>query len=331
MESDLRILHVIPGSSHGNSMVFAKRQAAALAPHVDKLEIFFPVFRSPRGFLRSFVELKREILHGGYDIVHAHYGTITAMMCILAKGKARIIIVFRGSDINPAANVSWLRNRVQKFLSYLSSIAADHVICVSEELRRHLWWRRSAISVMPTGCDVQTFMPMCKAHARAMLQHRLPRPDDWPLILFNAGSTPEFKGERIVRDALLILWRERGMRCHLVVTRNDILPEHMPTLLNACDVVVLASLFEGSPTILQEALACNKAVVSTPAGDAAVRLAEVNGSYCVAERTPQALAEGLMQALAYDGKRNGREIAMRDCDQRILAKRVFEIYKELAG
>ncbi len=44
-------------------------------------------------------------------------------------------------------------------------------------------------------------------------------------------------------------------------------PEELADLLNVSDVLVLSSYFEGSPTVVKEALACNLPVVSTDCGD----------------------------------------------------------------
>jgi glycosyltransferase involved in cell wall biosynthesis len=46
-------------------------------------------------------------------------------------------------------------------------------------------------------------------------------------------------------------------------------PDSMPEILNCADVLVLCSLYEGSPTTVKEALACGVPVVTAPVGDVA--------------------------------------------------------------
>ena len=46
-------------------------------------------------------------------------------------------------------------------------------------------------------------------------------------------------------------------------------PDRMPEILNCADVLALCSLFEGSPTVVKEALACGVPVVTAPLGDVA--------------------------------------------------------------
>ena len=51
----------------------------------------------------------------------------------------------------------------------------------------------------------------------------------------------------------------------------------MPLYMNACDVLLLTSLHEGSPNVVKEALACNLPVVSVPVGDIPERIGRVPG------------------------------------------------------
>ena len=62
---------------------------------------------------------------------------------------------------------------------------------------------------------------------------------------------------------------------HLSGVPND----HVPIWLNASDVVLLTSLHEGSPTIIKEALACNRPVVSVDVGDVRERIRGVDGCF----------------------------------------------------
>ena len=65
---------------------------------------------------------------------------------------------------------------------------------------------------------------------------------------------------------------------------GEISNEEIPKLLNCADVFVFASLYEGSPTVIKEALACNIPVVSVDVGDVRSVIYEINGCY-IAKRT----------------------------------------------
>jgi len=66
--------------------------------------------------------------------------------------------------------------------------------------------------------------------------------------------------------------------------------------LNASDIVLLTSLYEGSPTIIKEALACNVPIVSVDVGDVSKRIQGIEGCY-LALPEPDDLATKLHMVL----------------------------------
>src|SRR5207245_1424254 len=68
----------------------------------------------------------------------------------------------------------------------------------------------------------------------------------------------------------------------------------VPVWLNACDVLLLTSLHEGSPTVVKEALACGLPIVSVDVGDVAERIEDLEGCH-LARPQPAELAAKLDQ------------------------------------
>src|SRR4029079_13851520 len=88
----------------------------------------------------------------------------------------------------------------------------------------------------------------------------------------------------------------------------------MPLYYRAADALLCASLSEGSPNVVKEALACNLPVVSTPVGDVPERLKGVYPSAVVA-RDAHSIGEALVQILLERRRSNGREhVASLDLD-----------------
>ena len=53
----------------------------------------------------------------------------------------------------------------------------------------------------------------------------------------------------------------------------------MPIYYNAADVILLTSLWEGSPNVIKEAMACNRPIVATDVGDVRWLLGTLQGCF----------------------------------------------------
>jgi glycosyltransferase involved in cell wall biosynthesis len=102
----------------------------------------------------------------------------------------------------------------------------------------------------------------------------------------------------------------------------------VPLWINAADAVLLTSLYEGSPNVVKEALACNVPLVAVDVGDVRERIAGVDG-YFIAAGEPDALAAKLGQAVGR-GRTMGRERAEEVSLEQINA-RLLDIYGALTG
>src|SRR5207249_3487378 len=134
----LRVLSVIPAEEEGAAMIFAKRQVRALREVGVVSEPFFLSSRtSPFILVREWRRLRREIRSFRPDLIHAHFGTMTAFFCALS-GTRPLVVTYRGSDLNPCPNIPRLRAGLGKVLSQIASLRARRAICVSEQLKGRL-------------------------------------------------------------------------------------------------------------------------------------------------------------------------------------------------
>ena len=185
----LRVLAVIPGSEEKSSFIFARRQMATVAELGVEVRLFWLGERtSPSGLASELGRLRRAIGEHSPDVVHAHYGTVTALIAALCGGPP-LVITYRGSDLNGSPQVSLVRSLTGVLMSELAALRARGIICVSHRLRELLWWRRSEVVVIPSGVDPEVFHPMPRAEARATLGWR----DDGRVVLFNSGSRAKVK------------------------------------------------------------------------------------------------------------------------------------------
>lgn len=302
----LRVLAVIPGADDPVAFIFARRQMEAVAARGHSVEVFdLRRRRSLRALLENLAFYRRRLRTFAPDVVHAHYGSMTGFFSVYgAMGLAPVVVMFRGSDLNPLPYQSLLATFPSHFLSQLAALGAARIICVSAELRRRLWWRRKAVSLIPTGVDTRKFYPGSRQQARQALGWDPLRP-----IVIAPGHSPIKRLD--VATSVVEIARRSLKDIEFVALDGKISPDRMPLVMQASDCLLFTSDFEGSPTMVQEAMACNLPVVSVPVGDVPERLRHVVPSY-VLPRTPELLADALVGVLLDQARSNGSEIASLD-------------------
>lgn len=320
----LCVLAVLPGKPQdANSMPFLRRQLSSLAEEgVDVRPFFLESRVSPAAIARQWRELRAALREEQPDVVHAHFGTVTALFTALATTKP-LLITYRGSDLNPTPAVSWLRNTLAKLFSQLASLRARRIICVSDQLRRRLWWRKRDIAVLSDGINLELFKPYDKAEARRQLGWNR----DKEILLFTARNDPIGKGLDLAEAAAEYAGKRRP-GVHLEVLRGKTPSEQMPLLYSAADCLLMCSRFEGSPNVVKEAMACNCPVVSVDVGDVRERLDGVTPSRLV-ERDGAAMGAAICEILEAQSRSNGRQHILPLGESEI-AKQIVQIYREAA-
>jgi glycosyltransferase involved in cell wall biosynthesis len=164
------------------------------------------------------------------------------------------------------------------------------VIAVDEGTRdfyeREYPWLTNKIHVIPIGIDLARFKTLERDGLRAKWRFG----DSERIVMFVGRLEIEkdlgflIESFRIVLrqvpNARLVFVGDGKERGQLETMAKDLLPHRvlfmgaqrpdaMPEILNCADVLALCSLYEGSPTIVKEALACGVPVVTTPVGDVA--------------------------------------------------------------
>jgi glycosyltransferase involved in cell wall biosynthesis len=249
---------------------------------------------------------------------------MTALFTVLAVPTVPVMITYRGSDLNHVPTAAGPRAWLGRLFSQVAALRADAIVCVSSKLRDQLWWRRGHVTVLASGVDVDRFRPMPRAEARQAL--------GWdklqPVILFNAGHDARNKRQDLAEAAHRLLQGELSA-ARLEVLAGDIDPEQMPLYLNAADCLLVTSDAEGSPTIVQEAIATNLPVVSVDVGDVVERLRGIQETHIVL-RDPYVIAHALKGILERGRRSNGR-LHCLDISAPHIADELTHLYLELAA
>ena len=107
----------------------------------------------------EFFRFRRVIRTFRPQVIHAHYGTVTAMFAALGAGRIPLVITYRGSDLNRLPSARGLRPAAGRLLSQIAALRAARIVCVSRQLKNLLWWRRARVTVLPSGVDPEVFRP----------------------------------------------------------------------------------------------------------------------------------------------------------------------------
>jgi teichuronic acid biosynthesis glycosyltransferase TuaC len=318
----MRILFVAPGLHQGSHMPFVRREADALRAAGHEVQIFGFDNSSYRTFLDQAMLLRRTASALKPGIVHAQFGKFNALLAALS-GRP-FVITFRGTDINHNTKYSWLRSALGLAASQLAALFARGIVCVSGEIQAKVWACRMRPSiVVPTGVDLQLFRPMDRAAARERLGYG---PGE-RVVLFNAGRNPAVKDPELAAAAVCEA-KNRVGDIRFVVLDGTAQPGDIPLYMNAADALLVTSRTEGSPTVVQEAMACDLPVVSVDVGDVRERLEGVAACKVVHSRDPAELGSALAAVLAAGKRSDGRAHA-RSLGIDAIAARLLGFYRQV--
>jgi len=283
--------------------------------------------------------------HAPYDAYLAYWAIPSGLVATAIKRDKPLIVWLGGSDINTFGQRFGFKQAIAWTLR-----RASHVIGVSSELvekAQALGLERSRASVIPSGVDVETFFPVDKARARAELG--LP---DGLLIAFVGSLLPVKRVDRIIRavaslrrapecsivllgdgperEALEALARSVGVTCHFA---GRVPNGQVPAILGACDVFMMASESEGTPTSAQEAMACGLPVVALNTGG--LKDLVGNGRRGLVVGTERELVSALRHVLSDDGLRlnmgtAARRFAVRELALETSVHRTAAVLQEVA-
>ena len=309
-----------PTPEHPLDVPFLVQQVDFLRRAGVEIEVFyFRGARNPINYLKAWWTLRKKLDPRRYDVVHAQFGQAGLLPW---PKRLPVVVTFHGCEVlgikGPDGRTT-LPGKFLRKLCYMVARGADAVIIVSNQMKRYL--PPVPMNLLPTGVDLDSLRTMPREEARRMLG--LPLKER--LVLF--VGNPESKRKRYYLAGQAVEILNHRMKARLLLgwnmTHSDVL-----TLMQACDVLVVASRQEGSPTVVKEALACNLPVVSVVVGDVAERLEGMEGCEICADERPETIAAALERSLKRGQRINGREV-MKALDEKVLAQRLIGIYESV--
>lgn len=267
---------------------------------------YYLVEKGAAGYLKLFFNLNKYLKKNSFDIVHSHY-SLTSIVSSMALPGRRITVSLMGSDTEHEGIMLWL-------IRIFSVRYWDKVIVKTEKMKKQV--RITKAFVLPNGVDFKKFYPIPKEKAQLKVGFS-------PLkinILFLADFKRREKNVNLAREAIKLLKSEKIVLHEIYPVIHDLVPYY----LNAADVLVLTSLYEGSVNVVKEAMACCIPIVSTDVGDVKENIGATEGCY-ISSDNPVEFSEKIAQAISFGARTNGR-YNIRNLNSEVIAEKLINIY-----
>jgi teichuronic acid biosynthesis glycosyltransferase TuaC len=266
-----------------------------------QIEVFhFIGNKNPLNYLKAWLDLRKHLEIAKFDVIHAQWGQ--SALLALPKKKP-LVITFRGSDLAGIVGKNrkyTLQGKILQWISKIMAMISDENILVSENLAPFL--SNKKYTIIPACIDFDVFRPISQEEARKVINLPLNK----KYVLFASSPSRPEKRYDLAKEAVNLL----GDSVELLVIEK-IPHDSVVYYLNACDILLLTSLHEGSPTIVLEALACNIPVVSVNVGDVYERISNIEGCVVCENDLPSTIAFGLKHVLENNKRICGRETVVK--------------------
>ncbi len=304
----LTVTNMYPHPEHPAMGVFVQDQVRDVQELGHEVEVLVVEgWRSRWDYLAACHRVRRAVRTRSYDVLHVHYG-LTGLPA-LCQREVPMVLSYCGSDLE----VPWQRLISRWVNRYLQGRLVKSPTLLPLLGDPRAW-------VVPNGVNLEKFHPIPRAEAR----RRLGLPQKPVYIAFVANPARPEKRFDLAQQAVHLASASRPMELLVVHQRPH---EEIPWYLNAADVVLLTSDYEGSPNIVKEAMACNRPIVATAVGDVPWLLEGVQGAAVVQHR-PKEIARALVEVLEWRESNGRQRLQALGLDHRSVARKLVALYQE---
>lgn len=308
----MKVLFISSGNKGVTHIVTAQAKSLQLAG--VEVGIWPVIGKGLVGYLRAVPALHKYVRRTRPDIIHAHY-SLCGITAALATCKPAVVSLM-GSDVHTKGPLLIL---LKLFIRWIWTAT----IVKSEQMKAAL--EIGKVAVIPNGVDISIFKPL----DRELCLQKLNWDSSKKHVLFVAAMVKQRPEKNLVlAQEAVASCQNPEIELHVV---SNVSHADMPCYLNAADVLMLTSKWEGSPNIVKEAMACNRPVVSTEVGDIKWLFGNESGYYVTAHNAED-IRDKLLLCLNAKNEIKGRDrLISLGLDSVKVAANLVQIYKSIVN
>lgn len=315
----MRVLHITnnyPTEKHPTFGIFVKEQIDSLS-EIGVLNSIFFVNGKEKGVKEYSIKYFKLIYHlavNKYDVVHCHH-SLSALLYV-----ATLAPIFTKSVMSFQSDPSKeLRGR----FFYLFYLFFNKLI-IKNNNKTYIKYKKCIN--FPNGVDISFFKPMNKNDCL----EKLNLSDRKKYVLFFDSNKGKRTTKRydIFKETIFQLKKNGYDDLEEIVLTNT-KRSLIPYYINAAELHILCSDFEGSPNSVKECMACNTKVVSTNVGNVEELFSGSDGYFVSKTNNVHDIMNCVELALKVTNV-NGREILIKkQLDINSVALKLRDIYNSI--
>ena len=292
----MKILHVTtnyPTPEFPIFGIFVKEQVESLQKIGVDCDVFYCDGQN-KGFKKYVTYLPslwKKAMFGGYNIIHCHHALSAVLLTMTGAPLFKKVILSYQNDPTHEWGDVMFRIFNLLFKRFIIKNPSPYL-------------QKKKFVYLPNGCNQDFFHPMDMVECRK----RLGWDADKQYIIYmdsNKGVRTQKRKDRF-DEVIALLNSQYGWKVEEVVMRN-VERSLVPLYLNAANLHLISSDFEGSPNSIKECMCCNTPVVSTPVGNVLEMIGDIPGAYVTKGFSAEELADDCDKVLRSTQQFEGRE------------------------
>ena len=314
----MRVLHVTtnyPTPARPVFGIFVKEQVESLREIGVDCDVFF-CNGQDKGFRKYVTYIPKlwwKSMTGGYDIIHCHHALSGVLLWLTGAPIFKKVVLSYQNDPSHEWGDKWFRRFDRHFKKFIIKNTSPYL-------------DKPKFVYLPNGTNSLFFKPMDRNQCRI----KLGWDPEKRYILFMDSNSKKRTQKRHDRYEEVMGLLKRVYDNIVSVELTNTPREEIPVYMNACDLHLITSDFEGSPNSVKECLCCNTPVVSTDVGNVRDMMGDIPGCYVSGSFSAEELAECVKKALESNEPFNGRELFLaKGYGMEVVAEKLKALYEEV--